>query len=147
MDELCFLETSLQFEQEYAKPYFEVDWDALKKQIEEIPNPFFLSREAFWNNSRTQAKLISGPLMLQQARIAVELYRIRLETGAFPENLEATGMENLQDPFTGEDLKYEKTDEGFRLYSVGGNQVDEHGNKNRKTNEDDILWNHPYVEQ
>ena len=147
LDELCFLEMILHLEKVYTQPFYEIDWDALEQRIEEIPDPFFLSKNAFWSPSRSQAKQISGKLMIQQAGIVVELYRIRLKREAFPEDLSGFATETVQDPFSGKDLKYEMTDDGFRLYSVGPNQIDDHGIKNRKTDKDDLLWSHPYVVQ
>lgn len=142
-DELYFYERMLEMASLYTRPYHQIDWAREDQRFEEIPTPYFLSREAL-NIRRVREKMTSAKAYLQLAKAGVALYEIRLETGAFPEDLSGIPKEDCKDPFVGTSLNYAKTPDGFRLYSVGPNQIDEGGVKDRKTKEDDLLWRHPY---
>ncbi|HYE32768.1 MAG TPA: hypothetical protein VEH27_15175 [Methylomirabilota bacterium] len=56
---------------------------------------------------------------------ALELHRKR--TGRYPESLDALGVKLPHDVITGGPVHYKRTEDGFLLYSVGMNQVDDHG--------------------
>jgi hypothetical protein len=83
----------------------------------------------------------------------VSILRYEKETGAYPESLEklvdAGYLDKLpQDPFSGGALVYKKTDDGFTLYSVGLDMVDDGGvqgtdDKHRRIWSDDgdaVFW-------
>jgi len=61
--------------------------------------------------------------------VALELYRLR--QGAYPESLDALVPDYLPemplDPFAGKAFRYRRTDDNFRLYSVGQNMKDDGG--------------------
>lgn len=76
--------------------------------------------------------------------LAVERYR--LEYGRLPERLEELVPAYLEtlplDPFDGESLRYQREDEGFTVYSIGSNTIDEggRGSPNHDGDEDDIAF-------
>ena len=55
----------------------------------------------------------------------------RAETDAYPDSLERLAPKHIaeipNDLFTGKLLKYERTADGYRFYSVGQNEQDEEG--------------------
>jgi len=78
-------------------------------------------------------------------RAGLALVRYRAEQGAWPERLEALGLEKLDDPFAEGSLRYRPEGEGFVLYSVGQDREDNGGvAKEGKQEEDfDIVWRFP----
>ena len=54
-----------------------------------------------------------------------------VEAKKLPESLDALAPEFLEelpeDPFTGDDLRYERRDKGYIIYSVGRDRKDDHG--------------------
>lgn len=86
------------------------------------------------------------------ARIAVALEQFRMRHGAFPETLEALEPDayggSLLDPWDGNPLRYWHDRQGFLLYSVGGNLVDDGGvhfadRKEQKERGDIVFAVHP----
>jgi hypothetical protein len=59
-------------------------------------------------------------------RAAARVLEFEARNGRFPERLEEVGPVPL-DPFDGEPLRYRRTEEGFRVYSVGRNMRDQGG--------------------
>ena len=64
---------------------------------------------------------------LRLTRAGLALLQYKQAHGAFPETLEALGLEGLIDPFTDEPLHYRPEDEGFVVYSVGEDRKDNGG--------------------
>ena len=60
-------------------------------------------------------------------RTVVELFKIRDETGEFPDSLDAIAGEFKIDPYTGQPFIYRLTDDGFTLYSAGLDRDDDGG--------------------
>lgn len=94
--------------------------------------------------TRTEARLAGA-----EAALALKLYRA--DRGEYPDSLDALAPEFLEsvprDPFAGEPLKYVREGEGFLVYSLGPNGVDDGGlteteTTGRKVNPgaDDIAW-------
>jgi hypothetical protein len=85
-------------------------------------------------------------------RAGLALLRHRQAHGAFPESLDALGLEDLVDPFAEAPLHYRTEDAGFVVYSVGEDQKDNGGipRRPRETSdpryqapEYDLLWRFP----
>ena len=83
------------------------------------------------NLKEVPAKATAAQTSVDQARIACALEQYRLAHGDFPESLAALVpplMAKLPtDPITGEPYRYQRSQGGYRLYSVGWNQQDDHG--------------------
>jgi hypothetical protein len=88
---------------------------------------------ALFSPAAEQARLAEdrGTARYQLTRVAFALAIYRAEYGEYPERLEqlVPGIlpELPSDPFTGRPFVYQRTDDGFRLYSVGDNQRDDGG--------------------
>ncbi|MBI5092592.1 MAG: hypothetical protein HZB26_09135 [Candidatus Hydrogenedentes bacterium] len=78
------------------------------------------------------------------AHIAISLELYRSEHGQYPLSLDAIVADNggaaATDPFSGKPLRYQLTENGFVLYSVGPNQKDDAGVARASDGEDDIVW-------
>jgi hypothetical protein len=84
---------------------------------------------AFGNSA---IKFASAQVNVDQARVACALERYRLAHGEFPPSLDSLSPQIIKtiphDIFTGEPLKYHRTEDGkFVLYSVGWNEEDDGG--------------------
>ena len=65
---------------------------------------------------------------LRQEMLSV--LEFKQQTGKFPESLDDLPNSPAKaDPFTNQPLKYKKTDNGFLLYSVSNNRLDDGGSK------------------
>ena len=67
---------------------------------------------------------------------------------AFPDTLDALGLENIGDPFSQESLRYKTEADGFVIYSVGPDQKDNGGEPRQPKQETDydIVWRFPSPE-
>lgn len=78
-----------------------------------------------------QAALISSMAQVQISeelvRHAIEVLEIRRRTGSFPAALPASLP--VRDPFSGAPYKYSTLGSGFRIYSVGEDQIDQGGRR------------------
>ncbi|WFB37038.1 hypothetical protein P3T73_04600 [Kiritimatiellota bacterium B12222] len=145
-DKLYYYEHMLEVESTFAVPYAQIDWVQYEQRLAEVPDPFFFSADAL-DMRQLLESMPKAKVKVQLAKVAVALHQIRLETGAFPDELSEHTQLDLIDPFVARPFQYEKTEEGFRLYSVGPNQTDDGGVKERKSRKDDLLWSYPYMKQ
>jgi hypothetical protein len=79
-----------------------------------------------------EKKFAQAQVVADEARVACALERYRLAKGTYPETLAAMEPQFIQnapvDIFSGQPLKYRRTDDGkFILYSVGWNEKDDGG--------------------
>ncbi len=64
---------------------------------------------------------------LRMTRAGLALLQYQQAHGAFPETLDALGLEGLTDPYTEEPLHYRPEGQGFVVYSVGEDRKDNDG--------------------
>jgi hypothetical protein len=78
-------------------------------------------------------------------RAGLALVRYRAERGAWPERLDALGLEKVDDPFAEGVLRYRPEGEGFVLYSVGEDEKDNGGvaKEGKQEKDFDIVWRFP----
>jgi len=81
--------------------------------------------------------------IVHRIRILSALKRYYLEHKCWPDRLTELQIKDrddvLVDPLCGKPFVYEKLDDGFRLYSLGPNGIDDGGLNVRKEHKDDIL--------
>ena len=78
----------------------------------------------------------------KQIRIFTALKKYWLVHQCWPQRLDELAIEDVSiftDPVCGKSFVYEQTSQGFRLYSLGTNGIDDGGINNLKQNKDDIL--------
>jgi hypothetical protein len=86
--------------------------------------------------------------MIAQLRIVqagLALLQYKQANNALPSTLEELKLPNINDPFSDKTLLYKTEGQGFVLYSVGPDQVNNGGSpRQKKQKEDwDIVWNFP----
>jgi hypothetical protein len=77
-------------------------------------------------------------LQLDLAACEIELYR--LAHGHYPESLDTLPNKAGIDPLHGTPFRYEKSEDGFRLYSIGPNGVDDGGKEGKGSPLDRKDW-------
>jgi hypothetical protein len=81
--------------------------------------------------------------IVNQIRIFVALKRYHLDHQQWPKTMEELDIEDavyvVTDPLCAKPFVYEQTPQGFRLYSLGLNGIDDGGINEPKQNKDDIL--------
>ncbi|MFQ5806815.1 MAG: hypothetical protein ACE5I3_10235 [Phycisphaerae bacterium] len=81
----------------------------------------------------------------QATRLITSLKAYRQQYGTYPDSLDVFGdAEMLVDPFTDQSFAYRRDGEDFRLYSLGGNGVDDGGIHDRRGDKNDVVfWPRP----
>jgi hypothetical protein len=92
---------------------------------------------ARWNESRIA---LAGVLEARYAlaQTAAEIYRTFHQKGQYPESLNETDSRTF-DPYADSPFTYTKTSEGFKLYSIGTNRLDDGGETKRTDPPQDIV--------
>jgi len=146
------------------KPLFLADRAAymrfMHKSIEYIENPHsnfridtlednivkhhMLSKMLIFDMNRIKAihREMIADLRITQAGLALLQYK--QSRGNLPDTLEALKLNDTNDPFVGEPLRYKTQEQGFILYSVGPDKKDNGGSLRQKKQEEDwdIVWSY-----
>jgi hypothetical protein len=115
------------------RPYWEThrDGEALADPVAAIPPWDFMARLLLPAMARTGATYAKRSAQFDLARTAVALKLALLDTGVRPAKLADLVPKYLKevpvDPFTGKPLGYILAPDGWRVYSVGPDQIDNHG--------------------
>ena len=124
------------------QPYYEVvdELQELDEHFARSTIPSMITVVASTGHVRLQAWLRTAFL---EALVALELEAHRRTTGSYPTDLtdmKLTYLEELpNDPCSGQPFHYEKTSDGYRLYSVGTNARYD-GGRAGTVEHDDIGW-------
>ncbi len=129
----------------FQQPYPEAraSMEAVEQQLQEDTHPMIrtllpaLSRANFTSTRGETAR--RGTLLLARIKAYEQ------QNGAPPESLDAFGGASYTvDPFTNAPFRYERTPEGFRLYSAGGDSVDNGGIHDERAEQNDyVIWPRP----
>ena len=78
---------------------------------------------------------------LELGQIGLLLEEYRAAHGSYPESLELLGLpeKDLIDPFTGGPFRYQSSEQGVLLYSVGSDRTDDNGQAQSGKNRD-LVW-------
>lgn len=94
-----------------------------------------------WPRSFEKAVDVEAVCRVARAGLALRIHRLR--TGDYPGSLEEIGGV-LEDPWaSGQPLHYRREEDGFRVWSVGRNGVDDEGRKRGEDEDwkaDDVAW-------
>jgi hypothetical protein len=95
-------------------------------------------------------KFMKAQIRIQVTQTSIALERHFLKHHSYPVSLQELKNEfpnvTINDPMTGAPLKYQRTDDGYEIYSVGLNSKDENGmsqqtyTRSQGPPPDDILW-------
>jgi hypothetical protein len=120
-----------------------------------VKNHLVFAKEFLVAPSKVQLKLANAQATVDFAVIACALERHRLATGGYPETLAALSPRYLRyvphDLIDGQPLRYQRVDDGgFLLYSIGWNEIDDHGEpaflasgRSTEIKDGDWVWRYP----
>lgn len=107
----------------------------------------FPKKDTSYNFNRVMFSAFEQPvdaIIRSKAQRLVTLagLEVLLHPGGYPSSLTEVGILDL-DPFSSEPLRYKKSTEGFRVYSVGPNGIDDGGSEVRTNSSDDVVFVYP----
>ncbi len=105
--------------------------DAIQARVEATPRIYILLHIFMPALTRVTTIDVSGIAHLRTARVALAIQRYRLSTGGLPNTLADLVPAYIdavsKDPFDGKDLRYNKLETGFVVYSIGEDGSDDGG--------------------
>ena len=146
-DHAAYLRMSLEFTKWIERPYSSEETQILEKFEEE--NEHYPITSAMTPAMRRVKEILCEMLAeLHITRTGLALLQYKQSKGTFPDTFEALKLSNPSDPFSNELLRYKPEGEGFILYSIGPDLIDNDGNPKQKDQKDDwdIVWKFSGIE-
>jgi hypothetical protein len=97
----------------------------------------FLADKLTWRSGYEELFYCRLLADMRVTRAGLALLEYRQAHGAFPETLDALGLERLIDPYTAQPLHYRPEGDGFVVYSVGDDLKDNGGSPMRRREDSD----------
>ncbi len=146
LDEAAYLRLMGELIAAVAKPWRECQGigEALEQKIHMMPRYCIMTAILMPVFTRSIAKrdVITAEVGLAQAALALKAYKNK--KASYPDSLDELRQvipwELREDPFSGEDLIYQREGEGFLIYSIGPNLKDDGGIVSEGWEEGDIIW-------
>ena len=133
MDQRAFLENAKGLPGLATKPYYELRSQLLtrKEHVRRLPGTRILARRELDELLRMFVERARKEALIGVAVVGLLVERHCDRYGVFPVDLDAlaseTGHVLPKDPFTGKPYRYKRSNNGFLLYSLGANGVDDGG--------------------
>ena len=103
----------------------------IEQELAELPPSFMPLKVLFPNVLTIQHAIIREKMSVESVKAALAVIRFRNEHGRWPESLDNVVGDLLpevpQDLLVGQSLRYQRRGDGFVIYSVGVNRVDDGG--------------------
>ncbi len=139
-DHAAYLRIMRAYARNTMEPYSPNDEALEKKLLDSVPRYGFLTGLLMPALSAAKQRYTGTIAESRITRAGLAALRFRRKKGVFPPDLDALGVPDLEDPFTGQPLKYLVADTGFVIYSVGENLTDDGGLDTKQRNTGDIVW-------
>jgi hypothetical protein len=144
-DHAVFLQYMREHAEFFEQPYSVERRDSLEKKWSEALRRHVLTGYLAPALSRIQEIHCRAAADIRVTRTGLALLHYRDSHGGFPATLDALGLRDVSDPFTGKPLLYRVEDKGFVLYSVGEDLKDNGGTpRNRQRGKQpadyDVVW-------
>jgi hypothetical protein len=142
----------LQYMREYARlfeqPYSVEQRDSLERKWSAALRRHMLTSSLTPALGRIREIHCRAAADVRITRTGLALLRYRPAHGGFPATLDALGLRDVSDPFTGKPLRYRIENQGFVLYSVGEDLKDNGGSprsprRGKQPAECDLVWRFP----
>jgi hypothetical protein len=143
MDHAAYLRNMLELSESVHEPL--AAWNVSTNSSDDTPAPWYaiVARVATPSGTDLNAEVAIARARARMARTFLAIMRHHEQTGQFPPQIPISGDE-FEDPFTDERFIYRPTAEGFLLYSVGPDQVDNDGEPfPSRTRKGDLVWRYP----
>jgi hypothetical protein len=108
--------------------------------LDAVPRYCVLTRMLVPGLSMSKGRHVSMVAQSRVIRLGLDVLRYREQQGHYPPDLAAIKRDGLVDPFSGKALIYHADPDGFTVYSVGVNLVDDGGMKGRDWKSGDLVW-------
>ena len=146
-DFACYLQVMGDIISNSEVPYHEIigkiqDFD--ERILKTIPLNRSLTRWFLPSFSSSMVSQAKSEARVRACKLGLALNVYKTNKGVYPESLHDLKIDILSelpvDPFTGKDFYYQKVGNGFIVYSIGKNLIDDSGESDQKSNKDDISW-------
>lgn len=111
---------------------------ALDLKINNVPKKHILFHQVVPSFGRTIVNDIRKIARIRAARTALAIQRYRSKYNKLPDSIENVIPDYLDsvplDPFDGQEIRYKKLNEGYVVYSIGEDQIDDGGREKPKDN-------------
>jgi hypothetical protein len=135
------------------QPYSFNEKAAMMRQVDETRSRLYIITSIFAPAMLRVNELYAESIArMRITRVGLALLQEKKAQGVFPDTLEKLNMENLDDPFSTEPLRYKPQGQGFILYSIGPDQKDNGGSPKQKKQKSargrpapddwDIVWSY-----
>jgi len=144
-DQAAYMRIMAEYTRFVQQPYSPNDTRNIDRKVEQMQGRLHIVtsmlvpaighvKERYWEII-AQMRITRAGLALLQERKAQDV---------FPQTLEKLQLENLDDPFSTETLRYKSQGQGFILYSIGPDQKDNAGSPRQKKQKKDwdIVWSY-----
>jgi hypothetical protein len=111
-----------------------------ERMLDAVPRYCVLTRMLVPGLSMSKGRHVSMVAQSRVIRLGLDVLRYREQQGHYPPDLAAIKRDGLVDPFSGKALIYHADPDGFTVYSVGVNLVDDGGMKGRDWKSGDLVW-------
>jgi hypothetical protein len=147
-DHAALLQYMREYAQFFEQPYSVERRDSLEKKWSEALRRHVLTGYLAPALSRIREIHCRAAADIRVTRTGLALLHYRDSHGGFPATLDALGLRDVSDPFTGKPLLYRVEDKGFVLYSVGEDLKDNGGTprshqRGKQPADYDIVWRFP----
>ncbi len=108
---------------------------SIESRISLLPWYGIMSRNLIWGRTRAIELWVRNVASTRALRTALACERYRLATGDWPDNLSKLVPDFLSalptDPFDGQTIRFERIEQGIKIWSIGEDQTDDDGNVGR----------------
>jgi len=141
-DHAAYLQLMRKYAQFFEQPFSADRRDNLEKEWLAVPKRYLLTRSltpAIGRIKEIHCRMVAN---VRITRTGLALLRYRETHGSLPETLDALGLGDVSDPFTGKPLLYHSDGKGFIVYSVGEDLKDNGGSPRqpKRHTDFDIVW-------
>ena len=146
MDQACYLNLMTEVINISRLPYYQAKrkFDKLNKERSDVSSYYLLTRCVLPSTITSHISHSEIEARMSNARFALALKIYKSKHGKYPDSLNALIPDILEslplDPFSGKDFIYRKKNEGFIVYSVGQNLIDNGGLLTRNFDKGDTIW-------
>ena len=144
-DHATYLRFMHQYAQSFERPYSADTMATLETTVEKGARHNLLTRILVPAIRRVKEIHTQMAAEVRITRVGLILLRHQNAHNAFPAALADLSLEGLDDPYTGDPLRYELETDGFLLYSLATDQEDNQGRPQAPKDEGhyDIVWRFP----
>jgi len=144
-DKAAYMRIMAEYTRFVQQPYSPNDTSTIDRKVKQMQGHLHIITSILVPSiGRVKQRYWETVAQMRITRAGLALLQERKTQDVFPQTLEMLQIENLDDPFSTEALRYKPQGRGFIIYSVGPNHKDNGGTKKQKKQKDewDIVWSY-----